>query len=216
MTRLRLALFVALVALASACTAAPAPTASSAAATPGLPTGPTQTAAAPTAVSTPNAPTAAATTAASPTAAPSPTTAASQTPASSPTPGPTPAPTPAATPTESLAPSPTIPTSTNLVEVAAGGGTADPSAGGNATDAHIQRPTGVAVAGNGIIGIVDSNAGTVLAVGPDGLITTAATGLTGPQGMCLTFEGTAFVADRGANRVVTITSDGGVKASRGQ
>ena len=114
-----------------------------------------------------------------------------------------------------MVPSPTAPASTSLVEVAAGGGSADPSTGGNATDAHIQRPTGLAVAGNGIIGIVDSNAGTVLAVEPDGLIATAATGLTGPQGMCLTFEGLAYVAERGANRVVRLNGSGGFQTIAG-
>jgi len=130
----------------------------------------------------------------------------------SPTFGPTPAPTAEVTPTESLAPSPTIPASTNLIEVAAGGGTIDPATGGSATDARIQRPTGLAVAADGTIWIVDSNAATLLTVTPDGMIHTAAAGMTGPQGMCLTSDGKPFVADRGANSIVTTNGKGGVKA----
>ena len=77
----------------------------------------------------------------------------------SPTMGPTQVPTSSVTPIPTLSASPTISASTNLIEVFAGGGTADPSAGGQATDAHIQRPTGLAIAGNGTVGIVDSSAG---------------------------------------------------------
>jgi len=62
---------------------------------------------------------------------------ASATSAPSPTLGPTPAPTAQATATESLAPNPSVPAS-NLVEVAAGGGSADPAGGGIATNARIQ------------------------------------------------------------------------------
>ena len=101
------------------------------------------------------------------------------------------------------------------MEVAAGGGTADPSAGGSATDAHILRPTGLAVAADGTIWIVDSNAGTLLTVTPDGQIHLVASGMTGPQGMCLTPQGQPYVADRGANRVVTTDGHGGVKAVAG-
>ena len=99
--------------------------------------------------------------------------------------------------------------------MAAGGGTADPSGGGNATDAGIQRPTGLAVAADGTIWIVDSNAGTLLTVTPDGQIHLVASGMTGPQGLCLTPQGVPYVADRGANRVVTANGNGGVKAVAG-
>ena len=211
MNGLRAAAFLLVTVLAGACTASPSPTATPPGAPPTglvpalapstLPGSPTQS----LAVLTPTT---------SPTAPPSPTPTGA-TLAPSPTFGPTEAPTPESSPAESVAPSPSVPASSNLVEVAAGGGSADPSAGGTATDAHIEHPTGLAVAGNGIIGIVDSNAGTVLAVGPDGLIATAAAGMTGPQGMCLTFEGVAYVAERGANRVIKITSNGGLLAVAG-
>ena len=114
-----------------------------------------------------------------------------------------------------LAPSPTVPASTNVVEVAAGGGLADPAADGSAMDARIQHPTGLAVAADGTIWIVDSSAGTLLKVTPDGLIHVQASGMTGPQGMCLTSDGRPYVADRGANSVVTSNGKGGMKAVAG-
>ena len=210
MTGLRFGTLAIVGAFVAACASAPAPTASPAAPTAALPTSAGQTPAAAPTVSGPTTSPATATPGSSPTAAPSPT------PAVSPTPGPTNSPTPAATPTESVAPSPTVPASTNVVEVVAGGGTADPAAGGSATDAHIQRPTGLAVAADGTIWIVDSNAGTLLTVTTDGLIHTAASGITGPQGMCLTTDAVPYVADRASNSVVTTNGKGGVKTVIGQ
>jgi sugar lactone lactonase YvrE len=155
---------------------------------------------------------------ASPTAFPSATSVATLAPTAiaSPSPGPTAAPTPTAEPTlgPTVAPA-TIAPSTNIVEVVAGGGTADPAAGGVATDAHLTRVTGLAVAADGTIWIVDSNAGTLLTVNPDGLIHTVATGMYGPQGMCLAPDGRAYVAERGAYRIVTTNDTGGVKPIAG-
>lgn len=127
---------------------------------------------------------------------------------------------PAASPTPSAipTPSPTVeptPANTNLVEVVAGGGIADPADGGNATDAHLTRPTGLAVAPDGTIWIVDSNAGTLLTVTPDGLIHTVATGFYGPQGMCLAPDGRPYVAERGSYRIATTNDTGGVKPVAG-
>jgi sugar lactone lactonase YvrE len=135
----------------------------------------------------------------------------------SPTLGPTeaPSPSPSASPGESVSPSPTATPASALVEVAAGGGAADPADGGNATDAHLGWPTGLAVAPDGTIWIVDSNAGTLLKVTPDGLIHSVASGMYGPQGMCLTSDGRPYIAERGQNRVVTTTGNGGVKAVAG-
>jgi sugar lactone lactonase YvrE len=117
-------------------------------------------------------------------------------------------------PTATIAPSPTPPSS-GLVEVAAGGGTADPGDGGKATDAHLGRVTGLAVAPDGTIWIVDSNAGTLRTVTADGLIHTAATGMYGPQGMCLAPDGRPYIAERGAYRIVTTNGSGGIKPIAG-
>jgi DNA-binding beta-propeller fold protein YncE len=51
-------------------------------------------------------------------------------------------------------------------------------------------------------------------VSTDGQIGPAATGMTGPQGICLTPDA-AFVAERGANRVISISSAGIVKTIAG-
>ena len=145
----------------------------------------------------------------------SPTLVPTDTPVVTPAPTDTAIPTPGATPIESIAPSPTVPASTNLVEVAAGGGATDPDAGGSALDARIQRPTGLAVAPDGTIWIIDSSAGTALRVTSDGLIHVAAGGMYGPQGMCLTPDGRAYIAERGIYRIVTTNGNGGVTAVAG-
>lgn len=113
-----------------------------------------------------------------------------------------------------MAPSPTPPGSA-LVEVVAGGGTADPAAGGRATDSLLGRVTGLAVAPDGTVWIVDSNAGILHTVTPDGLIHTEATGLYGPQGMCLAPDGQPYIAERGLYRLVTIDGNGGIKPVAG-
>ncbi|MGZ8803272.1 MAG: NHL domain-containing protein [Mycobacterium sp.] len=84
-----------------------------------------------------------------------------------------------------------------------------------ATDAHLGRVTGLAVASDGTIWIVDNNAGTLRTVTPDGLIHTAASGMYGAQGMCLAPDGRPYVAERGDYRVVTTNGHGGVKAVAG-
>ena len=75
--------------------------------------------------------------------------------------------------------------------------------------------TGLAVGSDGTVWIVDSNAGTLRTVTSDGLIHTAATGLTGAQGMGLTLDGQPYIAERGLNRVSTTTANGGIKAIAG-
>lgn len=186
---LRGAVLVLVAALAAACSSAPAPT-----------TNPTPS---PTLALTASP----ATTAAASTQSAAPTASASSVRTLAPTLTPAPSATPG--PTATIAPSPTPPVS-SLVEVVAGGGTADPGDGGQATDAHLGRVTGLAVAPDGTIWIVDSNAGTLRTVTPDGLIHTVATGMYGPQGMCLVPDGRPYIAERGAYRVVTTNGSGGI------
>ena len=75
--------------------------------------------------------------------------------------------------------------------------------------------TGLAIAPDGTIWIVDSNAGTLRTVTSDGLIHTIATGMSGPQGVGLAPDGQPYIAERGLNRVCTTTANGGVKAIAG-
>jgi sugar lactone lactonase YvrE len=70
--------------------------------------------------------------------------------------------------------------------------------------------TGLAVAADGTIWIVDNNAGSLLTVTTDGLIHKVATGMYGPQGMCLAPDDRPYVAERGAYRVVTTNGSGGI------
>lgn len=196
-----------IVALATACSSPATPTASAVPSAPAAPSGsPSSTAVRSTPNSSPIASAAPGTLAPSPTVGPNPT------PTLSDTLPPTEAPSPI--PSESVAPA-TIPPSTSLVEVVAGGGTADPAAGGLATDAHLIRPTGLAVAPDGSIFVVDSNAGTLLDVTTDGLIAVLAIGMYGPQGMCLAPDGRAYVAERGSYRIVATDGHGGLKAVAG-
>ncbi|MEP7158214.1 MAG: hypothetical protein ABI797_02210 [Chloroflexota bacterium] len=149
---------------------------------------------------------------------PSPTSVATAGPTAVVTPGPTVSTTlsPTAAPTVSVTlPPPSIAPNANLVEVVAGGGLSDPSLGGLATDAHLTRPTGLAVAPDGTIWIVDRNAGTLLTVTTDGLIHKVAAGLYGPQGMCLAPDGRPYVAERGSYRVATTNDSGGIKPVAG-
>lgn len=191
---LRAAPLLLVVALATACSSVPAPTAS--------PTPPPSTLLSPSAPPTASVPT------------PSPAASGLVTPLPSVTPAPTAVPTATPGPTATSAPSPTPPAS-GLVEVVAGGGPTLPADGGLATDAHIQHPSGLAVAPDGTIWIVDSNAGTLLTVTPDGLIHSIVSGVYGTQGMCLTLDGLPYIAQRGSNRVVTTNDNGGVKAVAG-
>ncbi|MEP7360768.1 MAG: hypothetical protein ABI744_04230 [Chloroflexota bacterium] len=117
-------------------------------------------------------------------------------------------------PSPSPSPGPSAPAG-GLVEVVAGGGPTIPAEGVNATDAHLQNPTGLAVSPDGTIWIVDSNSGTLLTVTPDGLMHRAVSGEFGSQGMCVTVDGVPYVAQRGSYRVVTTNGNGGYKAVAG-
>lgn len=89
-----------------------------------------------------------------------------------------------------------------LVERVAGGGTKDPAETGEALEALIQRPTGLAMDGDGTFFVVDGNAGTLLAVDSTGRIHVLASGMTGPVGDGLVGMGPVYIAERGANRVL--------------
>lgn len=84
-----------------------------------------------------------------------------------------------------------------------------------ATDAHLQRPVGLAVAPDGTIWIVDSNAGTLLSVTPDGLIHSVVSSVYSTQGMCLTVDGRPYIAQPGRQLVITTNGRGGVNVVAG-
>jgi sugar lactone lactonase YvrE len=167
------------------------------------------------AVASPSAPPSEAAATASPEASTTP--APSEAPVASESPAPSERPAASEAPVPSVVPSPSGPPGVEgLVELVAGGGTADPKDGGPATGARIQRPTGLAVAPDGTVWIVDSNAGTLLRVTPDGLVHVAATGMSGPQGMALTPDGRPYVAERGTYRIATTNGRGGMKSFAGE
>lgn len=145
---------------------------------------------------------------------PTPTALPTPPPTAPPTQGPTPSPTTEApTPTASPTAQPTATASAapaGLVELIAGGGTADPGDGGPATAARLVRPAGIAVGPDGSVWFVDSNTATVRVVGTDGIIRTAARDLYNPVGIAIGDDGTVYVADSGNYRVVSVADDGRV------
>lgn len=71
------------------------------------------------------------------------------------------------------------------------------------TDAGVsfQRPTGLTADNEGNLYIADTGNGAVRKVSPDGLVTTAASGLNEPMGLCW-MNGVLYIAETGANRIV--------------
>jgi len=102
----------------------------------------------------------------------------------------------------------------NLIELFAGGGTVAAANGVGALDAQLLRPSGVAVASDGEIWIVDANLGMLMRIAPDGTLADVATGMTGPDGVTLAPNdsdpsGVAYVAEKGGNRILIANGDGG-------
>ena len=179
-------------------------------------------------------------TAAPPTASPSAASSTATTPAASPSSAPTPTsasatasvaatPTsvltvavtgaPTTSPTLEPTPVPTVSPTTapagNLIELFAGGGTMPPANGIQALDAQLLRPSGVAVASDGEIWIVDANLSLLMRIAEDGTLADMATGLTGPDGLTVAAEGSdlsanVYIADKGAYRIMLADGDGGV------
>ena len=67
------------------------------------------------------------------------------------------------------------------------------------------HPTGLASDGDGNLYVSDTYEGAVRKITPDGTVTTFASGLNDPMGLCWQ-GGTLYVAEAGANRIVKITN----------
>lgn len=162
---------------------------------------------------------------ASPTALPTPTSASSasatptvaMTPSLLPTSAATALPTSSPTLQPTLTPtiSPTAAPAGNLIELLAGGGTTPAANGVPALEAQLLRPSGVAVAGDGEIWIVDSNLSMLMRIAPDGTLADVATGMTGPDGVTVAPAGTdpsgpVHIAEKGGNRILLANGNGGV------
>lgn len=77
------------------------------------------------------------------------------------------------------------------------------SADGTGKAASFERPTGLALDGNGVLYVADAGNGTVRRVDADGRVTTVAKGLSEPTALCWS-GGTLYVVETGRNRVCRI------------
>ena len=75
-----------------------------------------------------------------------------------------------------------------------------PSSGGRAVFTY---PTGLAAGSDGSLYVSDTHQGAIRKITPDGNVTTFASGLSDPMGLCWS-GGTPYVAETGANRIVKI------------
>lgn len=79
-------------------------------------------------------------------------------------------------------------------------GTGLPADNGRVTFAY---PTGLAAGGDGSLYVSDTHRGAVRKITPDGGVTTVASGLSDPMGLCWSGEA-LYVAETGANRIVKL------------
>jgi sugar lactone lactonase YvrE len=87
----------------------------------------------------------------------------------------------------------------------------DPAAGSSTVLADgLDEPRGVAVGSDGAILVVESGAGRLVEVGPDGATRTVASGLDRPADVALAADGTAWVSEEGARALTAIDRDGKV------
>lgn len=75
-----------------------------------------------------------------------------------------------------------------------------PVSGGRVSFAY---PTGLAAGSDGSLYVSDTHRGAVRKIAPDGGVTTVASGLSDPMGLCWS-NGALYVAETGANRIVKI------------
>ncbi len=105
-----------------------------------------------------------------------------------------------------------------MITTVAGNGTAGSDGdGGQAIDAQLNYPRGVAVGADGTIWIADSNNASVRRVALDGTITTAAnadSGLKAPFGITVEANGSVVVTDSTLHSVIRLT-DGGIETLAG-
>jgi hypothetical protein len=123
-------------------------------------------------------------------------------------------PEPTASPSAVPSPSPSPSAAAAPIELVAGGGTETPAAGVVASAARLIRPTGVAVAPDGTVWIVDAS-NVLIHIGLDGKISELAGGLTNPEGVAVGPDAKAYAADRGAYRIATPNGNGGTATFAG-
>lgn len=75
-----------------------------------------------------------------------------------------------------------------------------PTSGGNMVFTY---PTGLAAGSDGALYVSDTHQGAIRKITPDGKVTTFASGLSDPMGLCWS-GGALYVAETGANRIVKI------------
>lgn len=75
-----------------------------------------------------------------------------------------------------------------------------PTSGGRVVFTY---PTGLAADGDGALYVSDTHQGAIRKITPDGNVTTVASGLSDPMGLCWS-GGALYVAETGANRIVKI------------
>jgi len=99
------------------------------------------------------------------------------------------------------------------IAVAAGGGDTARGDGGAATEALLNRPSGVAADASGNLYIADRDNHRVRRVGLDGTITTVAPagGWLAPSGVSVDAAGNVYVVDIGLEQVLRIAPDGDVQ-----
>ena len=89
-----------------------------------------------------------------------------------------------------------------IVHTLAGNGEAG-SADGIAGQVRVDRPTGLAVDGEGVLYIADSGNGAIRRMGTDGQVTTVCTGLSEPTGLCWK-DGALYIAETGRSRILCL------------
>ncbi|MFF3172616.1 RICIN domain-containing protein [Streptomyces sp. NPDC057900] len=115
--------------------------------------------------------------------------------------------------------------------VAGTGSAATSGDGGLATAARVNRPTGVAVDGDGVLYIAENSAHRVRKVAADGKISTvagngsgtfggdggpaASAQLRSPYGVAVDGAGNLYIADRGNHRIRKVTADGNISTIAG-
>lgn len=119
-----------------------------------------------------------------------------------------------------------------IIETIAGGGPLHAVRdGADATAGRLQGPAGLAAGQDGSVFVAESRAGKIRKITPSGVISTIAgtetegdsgdddravrAQLRGPSGICLSADGTLFVADKGNQRVRSISADGVIRTVAG-
>ena len=72
--------------------------------------------------------------------------------------------------------------------------------------ASFDRPAGLAVDRDGVLYVADAGNGSIRRIAQDGKVTTVASGLTAPTGLCW-YNGALYVAETGRSRIVRVANE---------